>query len=295
VKPRGHEAARKAHNMRNRNKGYTVKQLSDLAGVSVRTLHYYDAIGLLAPSRIGANGYRYYDDQAVLRLQQILFYREIGLELVQIKTILDNPNFDLLTALHGHRAQLEAKISHLSNLVATIDRTIKHLTGEEDMSKNKKKLFQGFSPKKQERYERVARLQYGPDIVNESAQRWASYTETKKEAIFAEGNAIYSDLADALQAGHIATSAKVQSILVRWHDHLRYFYDPKLEILRGLGALYQDDAAFAANFQKLHPDLPAFLHEAITCYVDTLENIEIARLLPDDVDDNVQSPKKQAG
>ena len=83
---------------------YTVKQLSELAQVSVRTLHYYDEIGLLIPSQVGANGYRYYDDAAVLRLQQILFYREIGMELMQIKDVLDSPGFDLVTALKSHRA-----------------------------------------------------------------------------------------------------------------------------------------------------------------------------------------------
>ncbi|GEM_PF-3597172 len=85
---------------------YTVKQLSDLAEVSVRTLHYYDEFSLLHPSKIGSNGYRYYDEAALLRLQQILFYREIGLELAQIKDILDQPDFDLTSALTSHRATL---------------------------------------------------------------------------------------------------------------------------------------------------------------------------------------------
>src|SRR5438552_2589890 len=130
---------------------YTVKQLSDLAGVSVRTLHYYDEIGLLRPSSVGANGYRRYDDAAVLRLQQILFYREMGLELLQIRDILDAPDFDLLAALQAHRAALEAKIGRLQALVGTVDSTIMHLTGEVDVSK--KELFKGFSEKKQKQYE----------------------------------------------------------------------------------------------------------------------------------------------
>src|SRR5687768_10889673 len=114
---------------------YTVKQVADLTRVSVRTLHYYDEIGLLHPSKVGANGYRYYDDDALLRLQQILIYREIGLELMQIKDILDSPNFDLLEALRSHRAVLEQKIGRLHQLVRTVDTTIMHLAGEIDMSK----------------------------------------------------------------------------------------------------------------------------------------------------------------
>ena len=88
---------------------YTVKKLADLAGITVRTLHHYDEINLLNPTKVGDNGYRYYDDAALLRLQQVLFYREIGLELVQIKDILDSPDFDVLTALRSHRAVLQDK------------------------------------------------------------------------------------------------------------------------------------------------------------------------------------------
>src|SRR5689334_7076537 len=100
---------------------YTVKQLSELAEVSVRTLHYYDEIGLLHPVQVGTNGYRHYDDAALLRLQQILFYREIGLELSQIKEILDSPDFDVLVALRSHRNILQEKISRMEELVNTVD------------------------------------------------------------------------------------------------------------------------------------------------------------------------------
>src|SRR5215510_9131728 len=106
---------------------YTVKQLSDLAGVSVRTLHYYDEIGLLRPTSVGENGYRYYDDDAMLRLQQILLYREMELELLQIKDILDSPDFDLVSALRSHRTVIQEKIKRLQNLVHTVDSTIMHV------------------------------------------------------------------------------------------------------------------------------------------------------------------------
>ena len=95
---------------------YTVKQVAEVAGVSVRTLHHYDEIGLLPPSRVGSNGYRYYDEATLLRLQQILFYREIGLELLQIKDILDQPDFEVTEALRSHRKALQAKIERLQNL-----------------------------------------------------------------------------------------------------------------------------------------------------------------------------------
>ena len=259
---------------------YTVKQLSDLAQVSVRTLHYYDEIGLLTPSQVGGNGYRYYDDSAVLRLQQILFYREIGMELMQIKDLLDSPNFDLVTALKSHRAVLLEKSERLLNLVATVDSTIQHLQGEKTMSK--RQLFEAFSDEKQKEYEREARLTYGPDKVNESIKRWKGYTQAQKEAIGAEGNQVYNDIVDAIEAGTPATSEEVQAIIKRWHQHLRYFYEPTLDILRGLGELYNTHPGFIENFAKIHPNLAEYMREGINQYVDDLEYIEIERMLAED-------------
>lgn len=259
---------------------YTVKQLSELAGVSVRTLHYYDEIALLHPSQVKANGYRYYDDSALLRLQQILFYREIGLELMQIKDILDSPDFDLIAALRSHRNVLEEKMDRLRNLVLTVDSTIRHVTGEKTMSK--KKLFQAFSEEQQKEYEREARLEYGPDNVNESIKRWKSYSAAQKQAIMDEGNVIYTDIIRAIEAGLPATSEEVQEMLVRWHNHLRYFYEPTLDILRGLGELYNSHPDFAANFAQMHPNLAEYMREGINQYVDDLETTEIERMLAED-------------
>lgn len=259
---------------------YTVKQLSDLAEVSVRTLHHYDQIGLLHPSKVGANGYRYYDDDALLRLQQILFYREIGLELAHIKEIIDSPNFDLVSALRSHRDVLQQKIKRLENLVNTVDSTIMHLAGEMDMGK--KQLFKGFSEEEQKQYEREARLQWGADSVNQSVKRWNSYGKKQQEAIMDEGNEIYNDLVDAIKEDKRPEGKKVQGILERWHQHLRYFYEPTPEILRGLGEMYNTHPDFSANFKKMHPKLAEFMREGINQYVDDLETAEIERLLAED-------------
>jgi DNA-binding transcriptional MerR regulator len=259
---------------------YTVKQLADLAGVSVRTLHYYDEIGLLKPAEVGANGYRYYDEAAVFRLQQILFYREIGLELLQIRDILDDPTFDLATALRAHRQALEARISRLQGLVSTVDSTLRHLAGEVTMSR--KQLFEAFSDEQQKQYEREARLQYGPDNVNESIRRWKSYTTAQRQAIGEEGNRIYSEIVDAIEAGLPPDSDVVQAVLVRWHNHIRYFYEPTLDILRGLGDLYNDNPDFAANFRKVHPELASYMREAIVQYVDDLETALLEAMLAED-------------
>jgi DNA-binding transcriptional MerR regulator len=129
---------------------YTVKQLSNLAGVSVRTLHYYDEIGLLKPSSVGANGYRRYTDESLFRLQQILFYREMDLDLMKIKQIMEAKDFDLVSALQSHRQTLQDKMDRLQTLIKTVDTTIMHLIGEVNMSK--KKIFEGFSEEKQKQY-----------------------------------------------------------------------------------------------------------------------------------------------
>ncbi len=246
---------------------YTIKQLSNLAGVTVRTLHYYDEIELLRPSAIGENGYRYYGDEALYRLQQILFFREMGLGLLQIKQIIDSPEFDLVAALRSHRNALQEKIARLQSLIGTIDSTIMHLAGEVEMSK--KTIFAGFGEEKQKEYEREAAEMFGEEIVARSMRNWNSYSAEEKERIKAEGGAIYIDLAAHMNEG--AESPEVQAILARWHQHIRYFYEPTPEILRGLGIHYYEHPDFNATFTAIHPDLPAFLQKAIAHYVDVLE------------------------
>jgi MerR family transcriptional regulator, thiopeptide resistance regulator len=245
---------------------YTVKQLADLAGVSVRTLHYYDEIDLLKPSSVGENGYRYYADDEVLRLQQILFFRELDFSLQAIRTILDDPAFDVVAALHAHRQALEDRVRRLHTLIQTVDSTILHLTGEVDMSQ--KKLFAGFSAEEEERYHQEAREQYGADEVDASYKQWNGYTPQQKEQIMAEGQAIYADVVALMDQG--PDSPAVQEVIARWHQHLRYFYEPTVERLRGLGELYVEHPDFARNFRELHPDLPEFMRAAITHYCDQL-------------------------
>lgn len=144
------------------NMAYTVKQLAQLTGVTVRTLHHYDEIGLLTSPVIGANGYRYYDERSVLRLQSILFYRELDFPLEAIKAVLDRPGFNPITALREQRAALESKLGRLHRLIVTIDQTINHLNGEKTMST--KQLFAAFKPEEEKHY------------ADEAAKRWDAKT-----------------------------------------------------------------------------------------------------------------------
>jgi DNA-binding transcriptional MerR regulator len=122
---------------------YTVKQVAAMSSVSVRTLHFYDETGLLKPAYHNANGYRYYEEPQLLALQQILFYRELGFELKQIRQILDRDDFENLDALQSHRGILQENLARTRTLIETIDKTIKHLKGAKKM-KNEE-MFVGFS------------------------------------------------------------------------------------------------------------------------------------------------------
>ncbi len=144
---------------------------------------------------------------------------------------------------------------------------------------SKKKQPAAYDEKQQKEYERAARLQHGPGLVNESIERWNTYSKEQQEAILAEGKEIYGELAKALEAGLAAQDPEVQAILQRWHDNLRHFYEPTLDILRGLGEIYKSEPGFVANFEKLHPALPEYLSEGIAQYVDNLETAELEQML----------------
>jgi len=242
---------------------FTVKQLSKLAGVTPRTLHHYDAIGLLKPSRIGANGYRYYGEESVLRLQQILFYRELEIPLEDIKNIMGRHDFDVLGALRSHKEALQKQVTRLNRLIRTVDNTINHLKGNTTMSD--KAYFEGFSEEEQEKYAAEAEQLYDAESVRESNRKWKTYSAEKKEAILAEGKAVYTDMIAAMPRG--AASKDVQTIVERWRKHMDYFWTPKLDQLLALANGYNDDPRFKATFDKMHPQLAEFMREAVSVYV----------------------------
>ena len=146
----------------------------------------------------------------------------------------------------------------------------------------KKRGLKEHSADQQKQYEREARLQYGPAEVNETIGRWNSYSKENQDAIKAEGDQVYLDLAAALDAGKGAGDREVTDIIERWVQHLRHFYEPSLDRLRGLGKLYNTHPEFMANFQIIHVNLPAFLERVIDHYVDELETAELERMLADD-------------
>ncbi len=243
---------------------YTVKQLSNMSGLTPRALHYYDQIGLLKPSRVGENGYRYYSDEALLRLQQILLYRELGLPLEKIRLILGRREYAVLPELEKHRLELSRRIRHLERLIDTVDHTILHLKGEREMST--KQLFEGFSDEQQAAYEQEAMQKYDPQVVKSANRKWKNYSPAEKQRILDEGNQVYQEMIAAMPKG--PASPDVQAAVEHWRRHLDYFWTPPLEALTGLADLYNEDPRFKANFDKVDPRLAAFMRQAVEVYVN---------------------------
>lgn len=244
---------------------YTVKQLADLSGVSVRTLHYYDEIDLLRPAHVGANGYRYYDRESLYRLQQILFFRELDVALSTIREVLDSPAFDRLQALEAHRRELVQRVRALNGWITTIDRTIMHLKGELTMSDNE--LFESFSEEKQAQYEQEMREQYGNARVDDSLQRWNSLSQAQKDAIAVQRDTIFATIRDHMDEGH--DSPAVQAQITALQQHIGNYYECTVEGMRGLGQMYVDHPDFVATFERIRPGMAQFLQDAINHYCDT--------------------------
>jgi len=247
---------------------YTIKQLSDLAGITRRTLHYYDEIGLLRPIEISGNGYRWYSEQELLRLQQILLFREAGVPLVKIKQILDNNLFDKVSALQAHREALQKQQTRLEALIASVEQTIKYLQGAGKMSP--KEIFKAFNEEEEKKYESEVMEMYDPETVQASYTRWRSYSKAEKQKISEEGNAVYDALVLAMPHG--PASPEAQAGVDRWRRHMAYFWVPNEEQLVGLTDLYNEDPRFKANFDKIHPELASFMREAVKIYVEKKKN-----------------------
>jgi MerR family transcriptional regulator, thiopeptide resistance regulator len=241
---------------------YTVKKLADLAGVSVRTLHYYDEIGLLKPKSHSASGYRQYGEEAVVRLQQIMFFRELGFGLDEIRKIISQPDFDVLQALQSHRILLTKKAERINELLATVDKTIRKLRGETKMQI--KEYYQGFSDEQIEKYRQEVRQRWGDDVLRASEARIIGMGKERFAALQAEGGSIFKAISDNMSKGF--DSAEVQEQVAKWRQWLENFASYSDGAVLGLGQAYSQHLEFAKFFRKIHKDLPGFLTKAIEHY-----------------------------
>ena len=247
---------------------YTVNKLATISGVSVRALHFYDEVGLLKPAYLGANGYRFYEEAQLLMLQQILFYRELGFELKQIKTILSRPDFDKLTALESHRKVLRKNLTQTRKLIVTIDKTIEHLKGTKKMKSQE--LFAGFDAKQQAKHEQYLIDRFGEGMKEGIAQsklkvkNWTKAHWEKSGAAFA---GICQDLVQVMRREQPAGSREAQDVIRRHYEWLKQFWTPTRESYAGHSQLIVDSDLRKA-YEAHDARLPEFTAAAIKVFAE---------------------------
>lgn len=242
---------------------YQIKEAARLGKVTVRTLHYYEEIGLLVPSKRTDAGYRLYTDDDLRRLQQIRLHKTLGFPLQEIRTILDDPEFDRREALIMQRERITEELDRHQAPLRSIDAALKEM----DMTENQEKvdlaeIFDGFDP---EEYEDEARERWGStDAYAESARRAKQYGKSEWSQIKAEAEAVTNDMAELLKRGRSAQSDEARAVAERHRLHIdRWFYPCSHEMHAGLARMYTADERFAANFEKVAPGLAAFFSEAV--------------------------------
>jgi len=231
-----------------------VKEVSELTGVSIRTLHHYNDIGLLVPDDLTEAGYRLYSDKNLATLQQILFFRELGFALKKIKELLTSPAFDRQAAFELQRTMLIDKRRNLDEMIQTIEKTIKNEKGELQMTNEEK--FQGFDFSKNV-YEKEARKRWGDKAVDKSNKKASQFGPEMGE----EMNRIYFMLA---KLRHLAPdSDEAQAGIKEWFDFLNTMGDYSLQAFAGLGQMYVDDERFTKNIDQFGEGLAVFMRDAM--------------------------------
>ena len=240
---------------------FTVGELAKLTGITFRTLHHYDQIGLVQPSDRSDAGYRLYGQADVLRLQQVLLYRELGLPLDQIAGVLEVGTSR--AALAKHRETLVAKRTQLDAMLAALDTALAIEEGRQMKPEDVKTMFDGFDP---EKYADEARAKWGAtDSYKESARRTKTYGKAEWDAIKSEADSIYRRFAELMQEGAAPSDARVRGVVEAHRAHIdRWFYPCSVEMQQGLAAMYVADPRFTENIDKYGSGLSQFIHAAVT-------------------------------
>lgn len=244
---------------------YTVRQVARMAQVSVRTLHHYEQIGLLRPRLRSESNYRLYAEDDLLQLQQILFYRELGVPLDDIGRILADPAFNRVEALRDHRVRLEKEAERILTLLTTVDRTIIRLT-EKNIMLSDDELYEGLDKETGQRYEREAMQQYDPIVVAETNRKIRQMSKDQWAAVRREGDEVSRLLASLMDEDPAGPA--VQAAVARHHAWIEVFFPANAEIYKGLGAGYAANDEFRATYDKYRPGLADFLHTAMDIYAE---------------------------
>ena len=247
---------------------YTVNALAKTAGISSRTLRYYDEIDILKPARINSSGYRIYGQNEVDRLQQILFYKELGIELTEIRAILDDPDFNGLSALKEHREKLLEKKHQLNMLIENVSKTIESKEGGIIMSDKEK--FEGFKKQmiddNEKKYGKEIREKYSDEVVDRSNKKLSHMTKEEHEELTKLSDDIIKNLSEAFKTGDPASeqAQKTAELHKKW---ISYYWDEySADAHAGLAQMYVDDARFTAYYDKDQSGLAEFLRDAILIY-----------------------------
>lgn len=237
-----------------------------MSKVTSRTLRHYDEIGLLAPAWVGGNGYRYYERDQLLRLQQILVLRELGLGLEPIAEILDEHR-DQVSVLRMHHAWLLAERDRFNRLARTVAKTITDMEGGETMTtKSAENWFEGFDSDKQAEYQEEARRRWGAehvDAANAHVKGWSAEDWQQAGGQWVE---TLRALVELIDAGHAPEDPEVREAIDGHYRWICGFWTPNRESYTGLGDLYADDPRFRANFDRTDPRLAEFLRAAMAAY-----------------------------
>lgn len=249
---------------------YTIQRLAEIAGVSTRTLRYYDELGILKPARINSSGYRIYGQYEVNLMQQILFYRELGLQLNQIKDIITDPSFDFSRALKEHRERLLDKRSQLDLLIENVEKTIAQSEGRITMTDSEK--FEGFKQKalkeNEDQYGNEIREKYGEETINKFNETFKNMPKEKYEKSVRIESEFKEILREAMKTGDPAgeSGQKAADLHKQWLT----FYWPTYskEAHAGVAQMYVDDERFTAYYDQEQPGIAQFLRDAVAIYTD---------------------------
>lgn len=247
---------------------YTINKLAKLAAISTRTLRYYDECKLLTPARINSNGYRIYGQKEVDRLQQILFYRELGVPLEEIRRILSSRGFEEEQALKGHLSALLSKRNQLDVLIANVEKTILASKGEIIMSDKEK--FQGFMDKmvreNEEKHGKEIREKYGDQAVDQSNAKLKGMKAEEYEELESLRVEVNETLKKAFEMGDPAgeVAQKACELHRKWLCHYWEHYSKEAHV--GIGQMYVEDPRFSAYYDSIAPGCAVFLRDALLIY-----------------------------
>ena len=233
---------------------YTVKKFAELSGVSVRTLHWYDKIGLLKPAYYCANGYRHYEEEQLILLKQILFFRELGFALKDIQAMLKQSDFDKLMTINVHKATLENSVNRRLELLDTID-----------------KVYPTLDPQKRQQSEIYPIGNYctvAEDLIHQSKKPMQhSDGSSDTEDVETRGVEIYKSLVDCIERGLGPRLDEVQALIHSHYKMTEDFYDTSKDLYMALAQLYCEHPGFQKFFDRHHPKLAEFIAEAMRVYV----------------------------